>query len=74
MVDENQTPGPEQGESGKASVVITEALLSMRENEKARALVDALENAWHPDSGKFDVEAAVRGIEAGLGEKGDKPQ
>lgn len=60
MIDENPTPDREQDAGDSASEVIAEALSSMREDETARTLADALEGAW--GSGKFDVEAALREI------------
>lgn len=68
MADDHQTPDPTQGPSDKASKVIAEALSSMREDEKASPLADALEGAW--STAKFDLEAALKGIEAGSQEKG----
>ena len=60
MADENSIPDREQNAGSNASEVIAEALSSMREDETARTLADALAGAW--GSGKFDVEAALREI------------
>lgn len=72
MTDESQTPDQGHDVGNKVSEVIAEALSSMREDEMARTLADALENAW--GSGKFNVEVALREITAGSEEEGGDSQ
>jgi hypothetical protein len=67
MADEQQTSDSAQGANDKASKVIKEILSSMREDENAGPLADALEGAW--SAGRFDVDTVVREIESEPQEK-----
>lgn len=62
MCAEHSSDQAEESRKLDANAVVTEAIAAMREDPVAHAAADAIEAAW--GEGGFDVERAVRDVEA----------